>query len=281
MSFLGAWQVSEYVYNPDGTFAGLIRQRRELLQLENGRIQVTQHCQPDAALANHPMARFSGTPVFELSVDGRFRRYHGPAVVGTGIPWGEGAMTGSGMWPQFGHNFRSFAILAAPDRQLTGGKFFNATEMIANIVGVAAPEAAHNDFPTLSGPTAAEAIARDWRGQVRRVLPNGEVQWETEVARTYSPDGSWRETTASQPVQTFAIREQAIFETGASRFIGAVKQTGWLLEAELHDNLGQSVQIQELLDAEAGHLVSLRRWLQNEQLQAVDVVRLQPTTGSG
>ena len=39
--FLGAWLVSEYVYNPDGSFAGIVRQRRELLGLANGRIRVT------------------------------------------------------------------------------------------------------------------------------------------------------------------------------------------------------------------------------------------------
>ena len=42
--FLGAWLVSEYVYNPDGSFAGIVRQRRELLQMDNGRSLCTsQH----------------------------------------------------------------------------------------------------------------------------------------------------------------------------------------------------------------------------------------------
>ncbi|MCP5100687.1 MAG: hypothetical protein GY943_34495, partial [Chloroflexi bacterium] len=123
--FLGAWLVSEYVYNPNDRFAGIIQQRRELTQLANGRIRVVQHCTPDAALANHPMNRFAGEWVFELSVNGRYRHYHGPAVIGLGLSWGDGVMTGSGIWPTFGYNFHSFGVLPTPDRQLTGGKFFD------------------------------------------------------------------------------------------------------------------------------------------------------------
>ena len=278
MSFLGAWLVTEYVYNPDGTFVGLIRQRRELLQLDNGRIQVTQRCQPAAALDGHPMGRFIGTPVFELRRDGRYRRYHGPAVVGSGVTWDEGVMTGSGMWPEFGHNFRSFAFLVTPERQLTGGKFFNAAEMVANIVGVAEPERQGAEYPVLNGAERAGTLAQLWHGKARRVLANGEVVRETAVERQYAEDGGWREVTAGHPEQIFTIRRTAVFEGAGSRLIGAVKQTGWLLEAELHDSGGGSLHMQELLDAQTGWLVSLRRRLQDGVLKEVDLLRLQPVS---
>jgi hypothetical protein len=236
--------------------------------LANGRIRVTQHCQPDAALDGHPMAQFMGTPVFELSVDGRFRRYHGPAVMGTGIAWGEGAMTGRGVWPEFGHNFRSFAILPVADCQLTGGNFFNATQMIANIAGVAVPESSASEFPILNQdyrPTSLE-----WQGTIRTILADGTVRGERPSRRIFHNitdyQISWDEA-GEMTTLNWANGRYRSHNTIAQRF-------GPLLESETVLENGRICEQMELLDTVRGHLIGLRRWLQDEVLEKVEVVRL-------
>ena len=139
--FGGDWLINEYVYDPDGTFRGEVAQRRIVEPAGEGRLLVTQRCHPSPELADHPMAAFSGEWVFELEVDGTQRRYLGPDVVGFGTLWQPGALTGQGLWPRFGYEFESYSVLVAPDRQLTGGFFSLAGRSVADIVGVAVPEA--------------------------------------------------------------------------------------------------------------------------------------------
>ncbi len=139
--FGGDWLINEYVYDPDGTFRGEVAQRRIVEPAGEGRLLVTQRCHPSPQLAGHPMAAFSGEWVFELEVDGTQRRYLGPDVVGFGTLWQPGALTGQGLWPRFGYEFESYSVLVAPDRQLTGGFFSLAGRSVADIVGVAVPEA--------------------------------------------------------------------------------------------------------------------------------------------
>ena len=132
--FDGTWLVTEYVYEGDGRFAGIVHQRRILENAPNNRIRVIQYCEPDEQLRGNAMESFRGRYEFEVSIDGNIRRYHGVDVVGTGRTWGKGAMTGRGNWPRFGHNFSSFSVLGGKRLQLTGGKFFRATEQVANII---------------------------------------------------------------------------------------------------------------------------------------------------
>ena len=139
--FGGAWLVVEYVFDPDGTYRGEVAQRRIVEPVGEARHRVTQHCEPSPELADHPMAAFAGEWVFDLEVAGDQRRYLGPDVVGVGTMWQPGAMTGQGLWPRFGYEFESYSVLAAPDRQLTGGFFSLAGRSVADIVGVAVPEA--------------------------------------------------------------------------------------------------------------------------------------------
>jgi len=286
MTFLGAWLVTEYVYNPNGSFAGIVRQRRELEQLENGRIRVTQHCRPEPSLHTHPMGRFTGTPVFELSVDGRYRRYHGPAVIGTGQPWGEGAMTGRGLWPEFGHNFRSFALLPEPHWQLTGGQFFNATEMMANIVGVAVNENSSDEWPELEGPHWAGDVATNWHGTIHRVSKEGIVEREIPLHRHYGQhfDDQLSWTDHWDDRVNFALDLQpkigrlhfkGIGESGVV-LQGIGKQFGWLLEIEAATDLGVTLELMEVLDGRSGHLVGLRRWLCDGEVAWVEVMMLRP-----
>ncbi len=140
-SFGGAWRVTEYVYDPDGTYRGTVAQRRCVEQIDEARLRVTQQCEPSLALDGHAMAAFAGEWVFDLEVVGDQRRYLGPDVVGTATQWQPGAMTGQGLWPRFGYEFESYSVLVTPDRQLTGGFFSLAGRSVADIVGVAVPEA--------------------------------------------------------------------------------------------------------------------------------------------
>ncbi len=139
--FGGAWLVVEYVHDPDGTFRGEVVQRRVVEPAGDGRLRVIQQCDPSPELSGHPMAEFAGHWEFEMEVSGAQRRYLGPDVVGVGTEWQAGAMTGRGLWPRFGYEFESYSVLVAADRQLTGGSFSLAGRSVADIVGVAVPEA--------------------------------------------------------------------------------------------------------------------------------------------
>lgn len=280
--FLGAWRVTEYVYHPDGRFLGLVHQRRMLHQSANGRLRVIQQCKPDKALADHPMGEFKGEHIFELQIDGRLRSYLGPAVVGSGLPWGDGAMTGRGIWPHFGHNFTSFAILAHENRQLTGGKFFNATEMIANVVGVAVPETEETAaWPTLDiDHSCPSTLAAEWQGTLRTLTAAGEIISERPLRRCY--DGrQWQETAAAQPSLAITLEPLEDYARLHGRWdqqalVGIHKNFGPLSEAEIVVNAAQIIETMELLDSEAGYLIGLRRWLHHHQLQKVEVLQMRP-----
>jgi hypothetical protein len=264
-TFLGAWLVSEYVYNPDGRFVGIIHQRRELAQLANGRIRVTQHCQPSAALDGHPMARFTGVPVFELSTDGRYRRYHGPAVIGSGITWGAGAITGSGIWPTFGHNFRSFAVQPTANLQLTGGQFFNASEMVAHIAGIAIPAETAADYPTLPLTYAPQTAV--WMGTITTLLADGTLVEQQPSQRTYQSDLHWQEDGAEWQM----TNQNGRLHTHTAHLQGFAKQVGPLREMELVNANGRMLQQMELLHPH--HLIAIRRCWQDGILEKVDVLR--------
>ena len=165
--FGGAWLVTEYVCDPDGTYRGTVAQRRCVEQIDAGRLRVTQQCETSAALAGHAMAAFAGEWVFDLEVVGNQRRYLGPDVVGTATQWQPGAMTGQGLWPRFGYEFESYSVLVAPDRQLTGGFFSLAGRSVADIVGVAVPEAAGIE-PRLDLSAPLPEVGDEW--QLRRTV---------------------------------------------------------------------------------------------------------------
>lgn len=272
--FLGVWLVSEYVYNPNGRFAGIIKQRRVLEKLANGRLRLSQHCMPSESLYGHPLAQFSGTPVFEMSIDGRLRRYHGPAVVGSGLSWGEGALTGRGVWPQFGHNFHSFAVLPGNEIQLTGGKFFNATQMIANIAGVAIPEEGAVDYPELNRVYAAETAV--WQGSVTTFLAKGTLIGKKPHRRVYlacrQSHIHWHDESADWDLQEDGDRYHAV----SKQLQGIAKRYGPLLEIEAVNKKGLLLEHLELLDTAHNHLIGIRRWYQDDELEKVEILRLAP-----
>lgn len=170
-SFLGAWRVSEYVHTPDGGYVGVVRQRRELRRNPDGTTQVWQQCEPEPALADHPMGAFAGEWVFDLRADGSVRHYLGPDVVGRGFEWEPGIMTGRGVWPRFGYSFTSYAALVAPDRQVTGGLFAVAGAPMCAIAGVA-------ESVERLGDDAWPELDLTWTPPELRARPHGELTFD-------------------------------------------------------------------------------------------------------
>lgn len=280
--FTGDWLVSEYVHNADGSFAGVIKQRRKLQSLGDGRTRVIQQCAPGAELNGHPMAAFAGEWVFELTRDGRARRYHGADVVGMGLAWGENCITGRGVWPRFGHNFTSFGVLVSPERQITGGKFYNAGEMIANIVGVAVPETvdAPDAFPILEGSYWPGDVATKWQGK-QSIFDDAGVKTDATIERVYETD-SWTETvhvadqtlvtkTQLKPLDGRLLVERSFCRDGEEKMggVGIGKRNGWLLDIETHTPEDHSTRI-DIMDGAGGYLVSIdHAWSQNSYLVRV------------
>lgn len=269
-SFLGAWLVSEYVYNPNGALVGVVHQRRKLARLENGNLRVWQWCEP--CDFEHPLAKREGEYVFELQVEGRARRYLGPDVIGNGLSWGEGVLTARGLWPRFGHNFTSFSVQTSAERQVTGGKFFNASEMVANIVGVAVADDGRGGRPSaLTGPTWAHEISERWRGTMRTVDAGGKVIAERVAERRYSGLG-WVEGDDADAVRLTENGDRYLFSS--ANLTGIAKRVGWMTEIEAFGAGGVSVEWMEVLDGV--ELISLRRWKRDEIIQQVEVLRLKP-----
>lgn len=263
--------MSEYVYNPDGSFAGIVRQQRRLRRAGNDAIRVIQQCEPGPELKHHPMGRFAGEWVFDLKVEGRARHYLGPDVLGAGVEWGEGVMTGRGLWPRFGHNFTSFAALPSAERQITGGRFFNAGVMVANIIGLAvASSEAAPAWPCFSGPHWPGEVSRTWRGARRTLAADGSALSETAVERRY--DGM----SFAEP--DFEVRLEARPHTWqvTGAVTGFAQQTGWLFEIAGAAGTGPALELMEVLDNEGGHLIGFRRWLQAEVLTRLEVIHLRP-----
>ena len=283
-SFEGTWLVSEYVYSPSGEFAGVVRQTRQVEALEEGRVRVTQQCTPGPELDEGPMASFRGEHVFDLLPDGHARRYLGPAVVGSGLTWGDGAMTGRGLWPDFGHNFTSFAVMGEPDVQLTGGKFFTGTEMVANIVGIAEPQtSAEPVWPEFGGSKTPSDLSSTWRGQFRQVAPDGTVLAEESLERSYRCHGEQRTLTeVADGVELLELQTDSA-PTGRIQVSGVIgdvsvqglgKAYGWLTEMEICLKPNRILEWMEVLDAQRRRLVGIRRWWKDAALERIDVINL-------
>lgn len=269
-AFLGAWLVSEYVFDR-GHLAGVIRQRRELRRRADGAIEVLQRCEPDAGLAGHPMQAFRGEWVFVLRPDGRTRRYLGPDVLGEGLTWGDGALTGRGVWPRFGYSFTSFSVMAVADRQITGGSFFAGGDRIANVIGLAVPETPGARYPDFEGPAWPSAVSNRWRGSRRTLAGDGALVGEAEVERIYADEAGYHE-----PGFSLALRPEGerLFASGALTGIGT--RAGWMLELAGVDASGAAMDILDVVDPAGGYLISLRRRMRGHAVEQVEVVRLQP-----
>jgi len=275
--FLGSWRVSEYVHNPDGALVGVVQQRRRLEQLANGDVRVWQFCEP--CTFAHPVAQRAGEYVFDLRLEGRVRRYLGPDVIGLGLAWGEGAVTGRGLWPRFGYSFTSFSVQTDAARQVTGGRFYEAGAMIANIVGIAEAESdatGRERWPEFEGPPWPGEVSAQWRGMRRTMNAMGKVVAERAVERRYA-DLSWADAPQAAPVRLEADgrRYRSYFQS----YQGLAQRHGWLWEVELFGADGIAIEMTEVLDNTGRQLIGLHRWYTNDSLDRVEVLRLTPTGG--
>jgi hypothetical protein len=187
--FIGNWLVTEYVFNPDGSFAGEVRQQRRLERLDAGQIRITQHCEPGTSLVNHPMSEFAGDWEFIIGVDGRRRHYLGPDVIGTGQAWDSSVITGRGVWTRFAHNFTSFSVMLSPTRQLTGGCFFRGSAAVAIILGVAEPDHGDGVYPTLDYQESPQAMAGTWNGTINTFDSEGNSSGSMKLERHLNSAG--------------------------------------------------------------------------------------------
>lgn len=277
-TFMGSWRVTEYVFNPDGSFAGHVQQNRQLHRLANDKIRVTQHCQPDPSLAQHPMGKFAGEWVFDLSVNGRVRHYEGPDVYGKGVTWGDGVMSGRGIWPRFAHNFTSFSILTQPGQQLTGGKFFTATELKANIIGLAHEDTPHQTaWPQLDHQTRPHQIATHWRGQQNTFTPDGIIKHSRLVTRHYTPDGAWQEANCLIELEMHPAHGRVTGRVNNTPLTGLAKQYGCLLEMTLYTANGDARTQWEVIDSQNNQLISWQKHFKDNKLTEVIITQLQPT----
>lgn len=277
-AFVGAWRVREYVYAPNGALVGTVRQRR-LLERAGARVRIVQECVPDEALDGHPMARFAGTHVFEVSVDGALRRYHGPAVVGSAFCVADGAMLGRGVWPDFGYSFTSFAVVCAPGVQLTGGSFGRADEVMARIVGVAVDERDAGDgYPELAAPSSPAEVARTWSG-TRAFYRDDGASVAHPITRSYERDG-WDEGGEAGPARVRLLPDRLDLRVDGRlqerRLVGFARRFGPALQLEAALAPDAVVDELDVVDAARGHLVALRRVTVGARVVAAEVQRLHP-----
>jgi hypothetical protein len=290
--FVGAWRATDYVYRPDDSFAGTMTQIRVLQKNDQGMTRVTQRTKPDDMLAQHPLANFAGEWAFELSIEGRARRYFGPDTIGTGLTWGDGVITGRGFWAKLGYSYDTTSILInpgnklAPQRQITHTQYRRGGELIATVLGVAeqdemsSPEELHEVsgyFPALTPPYVPTDIWHKWRGTLRTCAAFGAVLKEEPYVREYvqPPTESawvWGETGGHEV--TIAKTASGLQVSGYIR--GIARQTGWSLQLEAHDPNGESLEHLEILDVATSNLVGIRRWLKDNMLVELQFFRLVP-----
>ena len=278
MSFVGRWRVREHVFDAKGRALGTVRQRRILESTGPQSFRLTQHCTPDPSLDDHPMARFAGTHVFDLEVDGSTRRYLGPAVVGTGQMLGAETMWGEGIWPIFGHAFQSYSV-SLSDKQLTGGVFSNGNALMAQIVGIARPETDDDEWPELTGPYRPEEVATRWTGTRTLLDPDGSEVSSESIVRHYE-NGSWTDH-FEQAQRAVRVEDECgsvhiQLDTDASATTGVSRRCGWSLELEWVQQDGLHIRAFEALDAGEGNLATIHRHYRNHQLAGIEVLRLTP-----
>lgn len=278
--FEQSWRVRETVFSPMGIPLGEVIQSRRLEQRANGRLRVIQDCEPAAELAGHPMADFIGHHEFDLSREGAFRRYHGPAVVGGALAIGSDAMIGRGLWPVFGWSFHSWSVLLSHDRQLTGGRFFRGGHSMATIVGVASPDADSSAAPPSLGPAMAPSdLATRWKGTYTRVDAVGFPIGEGPAERVYDSASAWSESGSSAASVCLEKRVGGVALIGVhggEALTGLVSPYGWMLEIDAVVGAREIHESIEVLDGETRTLVVLRKMRVDGSLRYVELLKLRP-----
>lgn len=214
--FTGNWLVTEYVYNPDGVFAGIVHQKRRVEPLDENRLRVIQDCYPSEALDNHPMASFRGHWEFDVHKNDKHREYHGEDVIGTGYSWSDHAMTGQGIWTRFGYNFTSFGVVTRANRQLTGGTFLTAHVPMCKIIGIAVPE--KTDAPEAWVTLSQEALpdSTQWIGSLETYEIKQGITQTVETHISVSSDG-YLDTDYAKSMRYGCMQETIAYTPQGSR----------------------------------------------------------------
>jgi hypothetical protein len=213
--FTGRWLVTEYVHDDSGTFLGTVQQTRTLTELANGRVRVAQTCVVSPSLTKHAMGAFAGEWVFEMSREDNLRHYHGVDVVGMGRTLDAQTIVGMGRWTRFGHDFVSFGALVTPQRQLTGGVFYDndpQTGLVARIVGVAVAEthATTDKWASLPIGFSPHTTSLTWRGTWTHYAVDGTVRAQATLERRYHDAHAYEDAFLTTPERRYTLRWQSL-----------------------------------------------------------------------
>lgn len=292
--FTGRWLVTEYVHDEDGACIGTVRQTRTLETLANERIRVLQGCDVSPELAQHPMAAFAGDWVFEMSKEGCKRHYHGEDVVGLGLSLTPETIVGAGRWPRFGHDFLSFGALMNPHRQLTGGIFYDGSELqlVARIVGVAVAETKENAgvWAELDKTTKPYMTTLYWKGNWALYGSEGELRHQMDIQRRFEDALTWHDRRPDGTVRTVLLQprggNQHVIVSGiynsSMRPVGSGFWYDYFLRMELDGMSGTRITLYETYDAASQCLLGVGYWRKADadgipsQVTGYEVYRLFP-----
>lgn len=268
--FLGAWDVTEFIYSAEGQALGTLRQQRRLYadSLDDS-IVVEQHCRPADSLRGHPMEAFAGDFRFRLQKSGRERHYQGPDVEGLGLSFGENYLCGSGVWPRFGYNFRSWSVRLDDTRQLTGGVFFRGHHVVAVIFGIGQQV----EGETRSVPSIPDQRIHGGSGSTIQLDLATDSERSATIQRQLIDAGSWHEVTADQ-TEIFQLEArgagQSIIQrrdaSGTIKARGTALAYGPLLSWETHGGGATSTLGLEISDPFANQQFSIRQHFKRGQL---------------
>jgi hypothetical protein len=278
-SFTGRWLVSESIYQPDGSFAGIVRQQRHVEPTGESRIRVLQECTPAPELAGHAMDAFRGKWEFELLVQGQARQYLGPDVIGTGVAYGTKYLLGQGIWPRFGYNFTSFSVLLDDRTQITGGKFSRGHCLIANIVGLGTAETdeSRDRWLSLNPLQPADFRQGAWDGQTSLYGAQGNLKLETAIHSERSDNRlifSWDNAQlleiAAQPDRQIVTGALTMPGGSGTQVVhGERHHAGCMAETILFTPTGIRIEIAEIA-VSASSMILVQRWFQRHILHHVE-----------
>jgi hypothetical protein len=269
--FLGDWRISHYVYNANGSFAGILRERRTLESQGEGRVRVVSQIEPSHELARHAVQQLAGEWVHEIDTNENLPRqlpYRGYPIIGSEIngkrlDWGWNTITEHGQWGAFA--FTAFGALINPQRQViatifepTGVRkitFRPQSDTYAKMIGIAVPS--EEDYPEFTGAQKAQEVAELWRGAWQTFNVDGELEAIEWVERRYLENG-WEEYTEGE-LSNRVTGSESLSREGTEDALRQFHRYGWTLEFLASTFLDFSTEQIEILDNTSQTLIALRR----------------------
>lgn len=269
--FTGRWLVTEYVHDETGACIGTVRQTRTLETLPNGRVRVLQVCEVSPELAHHAMGAFAGEWVFEMSKEDNKRHYHGADVVGLGMNLTPETIVGAGRWTRFGHDFYSFGALMNPNRQLTGGIFYDGleTNLTARIMGLAVAET-QTQMGTWAqlDKVALPDVSLYWRGEWSLYTVDGTLRHKMDIHRRYEDVTTWHDRRPDGTVRTilWQPREGNVYSIISGMYNMSLQPVGkgfaydYFRRMELDGMPSVRITLYEMYDPETRCLFGIGYW---------------------